>query len=1161
MFKLERVLHIFKVTVFALLSIALIESVTVDGWLVGDVQAAYERKSNEDEATSKDMSAHVQTDGWQDFISEGYAFKLSYPSSMLPKVISDQKSLNAGLDVPENTPVWQFFLVDPAYYKGTNLVEASFVVQVSRGEDALAACQSYKPGSIFQFSGDDLPLQEINQVTFLKDVVQEGVMGGSYKRISYRTISQNACYELSKLVYSKNIENYPAGTIQPFDERAVISQLDQVMGTFKFINADATFPDLVYPEEKSLFQPIIQASGDYADGIDVSHWQGDVRWRMVGDAGYSFAFVKGTEGVGWTDSLFHENMTNGPDSGVVRGVYHFARPDLGNTGQEEAEYFLSVAGDYLQSGYLRPVLDLEVRGSLGQTALTNWVLEWMQTVENQTGVAPLIYTNLYYVNNYLTDAVTEYDLWIAYWTTGCDPTVTFTIPPTGRWSDWAFWQYCVAPEGTVPGISTPIDLDIFNGIESGLTEYDAASPLWVSLTSEAYQAPKPYFADITADVNGDESGPVTYHFWWNCNSLEADITSVETACGVLPQPTSGECLNDDVGMRCNDVANEVQLAEHTYLEIGDFTAKVIVERGTAAPAEDRYQISVFNPLISLSAAPASPGVGNPYQDFDVSVDVVVMPSLDGVVQVDIIEDGILTVLDTACLAVLGDVQVTETFDMTIPWSAGETINYSIWARYRPGVDCPVSDTNPDDLSLAYVIDWDELSDVGEMDVQGIGQSIIDGDTSPSLADDTDFGSIDVSGGTAAHTFKIENTGIGDLNLTDSPEVQIIGTHAADFTVTSQPASPVAGSGGTTTFEITFDPSAEGTRTAEVSIANDDSDENPYNYAVQGFGTGTTPEMDLMGNGQSIADGDSTPSITDYTDFGDAVVGVESTPHTFTIENTGDAILNISGNPMVEITGIHTADFIVTSVPASPVASGGGTTTFEITFDPSAEGIRTAEVSITNDDSDENPYNFSIQGTGEVTFSDVPITHWAYDYIQALWDAGFTAGCSTDPLMFCPDMVMDRAQSAVFMLRGQYGTVYVPPLEPWDTFFDDWSLSDISWAEKWAEGMWAEGLTAGCLADPLLYCPRRELPRVEASVFGLRLKYGTVYVPPDASGALFADMTDLSYWGTKWAEQAYLEGLLPECGTQDGKPLFCPDDLVDRAWGAYLIVNAKDLPLP
>jgi hypothetical protein len=44
------------------------------------------------------------------------------------------------------------------------------------------------------------------------------------------------------------------------------------------------------------------------------------------------------------------------------------------------------------------------------------------------------------------------------------------------------------------------------------------------------------------------------------------------------------------------------------------------------------------------------------------------------------------------------------------------------------------------------------------------------------------------------------------------------------------------------------------------------------------------------------------------------------------------------------------------------------------------------------------------------------------------------------------------------------------------------------------------------------------------------------------------------------KQAYLDGLLPACGESAGKPLFCPSDLVTRAWAAYLVVEAKDLPL-
>ena len=56
---------------------------------------------------------------------------------------------------------------------------------------------------------------------------------------------------------------------------------------------------------------------------------------------------------------------------------------------------------------------------------------------------------------------------------------------------------------------------------------------------------------------------------------------------------------------------------------------------------------------------------------------------------------------------------------------------------------------------------------------------------------------------------------------------------------------------------------------------------------------------------------------------------------------------------------------MTAGPTTPVASGGGTTTFTVTFDPSATGVRTATVSIANDDADEDPYDFAIVGTGIV----------------------------------------------------------------------------------------------------------------------------------------------------------------------------------------------------
>ncbi|MCP4438994.1 MAG: choice-of-anchor D domain-containing protein, partial [Aureispira sp.] len=254
----------------------------------------------------------------------------------------------------------------------------------------------------------------------------------------------------------------------------------------------------------------------------------------------------------------------------------------------------------------------------------------------------------------------------------------------------------------------------------------------------------------------------------------------------------------------------------------------------------------------------------------------------------------------------------------------------------------------------------------EMDVTGNGTSITDGDATPAVADDTDFGNADVTTGMVNHTFTITNSGTGDLALTGGTVVVIGGTHASDFTVTQQATSPVTSGGGTTTFIIQFDPSAAGLRSATVSIANDDADENPYNFSIQGNGTVvTTPEIDVAGNGTSITDGDATPAVSDDTDFGNADVTTGMVNHTFTITNSGTGDLALTGGTVVVIGGTHASDFTVTQQATSPVTSGGGTTTFIIQFDPSAAGLRSATVSIANDDADENPYNFSIQGNGTV----------------------------------------------------------------------------------------------------------------------------------------------------------------------------------------------------
>ncbi|CAM4261019.1 choice-of-anchor D domain-containing protein [Flavobacterium terrigena] len=128
------------------------------------------------------------------------------------------------------------------------------------------------------------------------------------------------------------------------------------------------------------------------------------------------------------------------------------------------------------------------------------------------------------------------------------------------------------------------------------------------------------------------------------------------------------------------------------------------------------------------------------------------------------------------------------------------------------------------------------------------------------------------------------------------------------------------------------------------------------------GMPTSPEMNVTGNAVSIADESTAVSVTDNTDFGATLVG-NTIIKTFTIQNTGIDPLYLTGTTPITFSGIHASDFSVTVAPSTPITAVTGTTTFNVTFQPSAGGPRTATLSIANNDTNENAYNFNIQGTG------------------------------------------------------------------------------------------------------------------------------------------------------------------------------------------------------
>jgi Tol biopolymer transport system component len=167
-------------------------------------------------------------------------------------------------------------------------------------------------------------------------------------------------------------------------------------------------------------------------------------------------------------------------------------------------------------------------------------------------------------------------------------------------------------------------------------------------------------------------------------------------------------------------------------------------------------------------------------------------------------------------------------------------------------------------------------------------------------------------------------------------------------------------------------------TMEIFVMNSDGSGTTRltNNSVQDFDPTfspaqiVAPEINLKGNSQNILNGDSTPNTADHTDFGNALVDGETITRTFTIENTGNANLILTGNPLVQLSGTNSSDFSVTSNPTSTILPGNSTT-FQIRFDPSATGLRTTAVSIPNNDSDESPYTFSIQGTGTISAPNPP----------------------------------------------------------------------------------------------------------------------------------------------------------------------------------------------
>ena len=184
--------------------------------------------------------------------------------------------------------------------------------------------------------------------------------------------------------------------------------------------------------------------------------------------------------------------------------------------------------------------------------------------------------------------------------------------------------------------------------------------------------------------------------------------------------------------------------------------------------------------------------------------------------------------------------------------------------------------------------------------------------------------------------------------------------------------------------------------------------------------------------------------------------------------------------------------------------------------------------------------------GTCGFVDVPLGYWAEDAICTIYEEGITTGCSKNPLKYCPQDYVTRAQMAIFLGRGIHGSGFTPP--PATGIFDDVPVSYQ--AAAWIEQFYKDGITTGCNKNPLEYCPDAYVSRAQMAIFLLRSKHGKNYTPPKATG-IFSDVP-VTYWGADWVEQLYNEGITTGC--QKNPLLYCPESSVTRDQMAVFIMR-------
>ncbi|MDR0268356.1 glycoside hydrolase family 25 protein [Paenibacillus sp.] len=211
-----------------------------------------------------------------------------------------------------------------------------------------------------------------------------------------------------------------------------------------------------------------------AQGIDVSHWQGDIDWGKVAASGISFAFIKATQNK--IDPKFLSNVKGAKAAGLLVGAYHYMDDSVTTVDKARAaaqDFYKAIQAAGGADVFELPfVLDYESnKQNLSQAALNANAKAFLEEIQRLTGVTSMLYTYPAFIGNF--SGLSNYPLWIARYSNQAP------VDASG-WNRWDFWQYSdgqvggMLPNGDrkVAGIAGPVDLNEFAGTVTELkTKY------------------------------------------------------------------------------------------------------------------------------------------------------------------------------------------------------------------------------------------------------------------------------------------------------------------------------------------------------------------------------------------------------------------------------------------------------------------------------------------------------------------------------------------------------------------------------------------------------------------------------------------------------------------------------------------------------------------